>query len=328
MAEVARALLSGAPAAEVLRLIARRGGELVHADSVAVLLPDDGTGELAVAVAHGDGGAGPEATVELPWGGQARGALRLGRARGRQPFSAREVELLSRFVAEVALARELDRRRREAEQVEVVRERDRIARDLHDLAIQRLFATGMALQGVEPLIDRPEAARRIGRAVNDLDETIKIIRSAVFGLRTAAEPRDGAGLRRRVLDVAGSAGEALGFAPALRMDGPLDTDVPAATAGQVVAVLAEALSNTARHAHARRVDVALTVADDVVLSVTDDGVGLAGHAGAYGDAPSEGGLANLRWRAGLLGGRLLLTTPPGGGTRLVWRVPLPDGSRS
>ncbi|MFI9025215.1 ATP-binding protein [Streptomyces sp. NPDC053560] len=86
----------------------------------------------------------------------------------------------------------------------------------------------------------------------------------------------------------------------LRMEGPVDTDVPSATAEHLLAVLTEALSNIAPHAHARRVDVTLTVADETVLSVTDDGAGLG--SGASG----RGGLADIRSRAEQLGGTLHL----------------------
>ncbi|MFC6064137.1 GAF domain-containing protein [Streptomyces ochraceiscleroticus] len=258
---------------------------------------------------------GPAVAVPLRSDAHTRGSLRLSRTAGRQPFLDSDVRLISGFAEQAALALELDRGRRESEQVAALRERDRIAQDLHDLAIQRLFATGMTLQSAGRLIERPEAALRVGRAVDDLDETIKIIRSTIFGLRTAADPREGAGLRRRILDVVGAAGEALGFSPSLRMEGPVDTDVPSATAEHLLAVLTEALSNAARHAHARRVDVALTVADEAVLSVTDDGVGLG--AGTPG-----GGLTNLRSRADLLGGSLRLEAPAQGGIRLIWRVPL------
>ncbi|WP_196942704.1 GAF domain-containing sensor histidine kinase [Streptomyces sclerotialus] len=259
---------------------------------------------------------GPAVAVPLRSDAQTRGSLRLCRTQGRQPFSDSDVRLISGFAEQAALALELDRGRRESEQVNALRERDRIGQDLHDLAIQRLFAAGMTLQSAGRLIDRPEAAARVGRAIDDLDETIKIIRSTIFGLRTAADPREAAGLRRRILDVVGAAGETLGFSPSLRMDGPVDTDVPSTTAEHLLAVLTEALSNVARHAHPRRVDVALTVAEEAVLSVTDDGTGLGPGT------PERGGLANIRSRAEALGGSLRLETPAHGGTRLIWSVPL------
>ncbi|GAA0463377.1 sensor histidine kinase [Streptomyces olivaceiscleroticus] len=264
---------------------------------------------------------GPAVAVPLLRDQQDAGSIRLSRVQGRPAFAEHDVTLLSGFAEQAALALELDRRRRESEQLEALRERDRIARDLHDLAVQRLFATGMTLQSATRLIERPEAALRVGRAVDDLDETIKIIRSTIFGLRTSAQSRDEAGLRRRTLDVVAKAGETLGFTPSLRMDGPVDTDIPTEIAEHVLAVLTEALSNTARHARARRADVTLSVADEVVLTVTDDGVGLECVA------RDGSGLTNMRGRAEQLGGDMTLETPAEGGTRIVWQVPLDTPKR-
>ncbi|QHC26947.1 GAF domain-containing sensor histidine kinase [Streptomyces sp. GS7] len=244
------------------------------------------------------------------------GALRLSRLAGRPAFDDTEVRLLSGFADQAVIALELARRRAESEELAVLHDRDRIARDLHDLAIQRLFATGITLQSATRLIERPEAAERVGRAVNDLDTTIKIIRSTIFGLRTTGEGRAGRSLRRDLTDTVQRAAQPLGFAPALRIDGPVDSAVPDELAQHVVAVAAEALSNAARHARARRLDVALTAADEVTLTVTDDGVGV-------GPAPHTGGLANMRARAEMHGGRLAVESPAGGGTRIVWCVPLP-----
>ncbi|KUL38946.1 histidine kinase [Streptomyces sp. NRRL F-4489] len=247
------------------------------------------------------------------------GALRLCRLADRPPFDDTEVRLISGFADQAVIALELARRRAESEELTVLHDRDRIARDLHDLAIQRLFATGITLQSATRLIDRPEAAERVGRAVGDLDTTIKIIRSTIFGLRTTGDGAPDRGLRRDLTDTVSRAAGPLGFAPALRIDGPVDAAVPEEVAQHLVAVAAEALSNAARHARARRVDVAVAAtAGEVALTVTDDGVGLpAGGSGHIG------GLANMRARAEMLGGRFEAGTPEGGGTRLVWRVPLP-----
>ncbi len=245
------------------------------------------------------------------------GALRLIRLAGRPAFDDAEVRLISGFADQAVIALELARRRAESEELTVLHDRDRIARDLHDLAIQRLFATGITLQSATRLIERPEAVERVGRAVNDLDTTIKIIRSTIFGLRTTGDGKDGRGLRRDLTETVQRAAGSLGFAPALRIDGPVDAAVPDEVAQHLVAVTAEALSNAARHADARRLDVALSVtADTVTLTVADDGVGV-------GAAPHTGGLANMRARAEMLGGRLAVGAPEGGGTRIVWCVPLP-----
>ncbi|WP_158812990.1 GAF domain-containing protein [Streptomyces rimosus] len=261
---------------------------------------------------------GPVVAVPLMVGEGASGALRLSRSAGRPPFDDSEVELVSGFAGQAALALELGRHRREAEQVALLHDRDRIARDLHDLAIQRLFATGMTLQSAGRLIDRPEAADRVGRAVDDLDETIKIIRSTIFALRAEGEPAMRRSLRRRVAEVITAAAEPLGCPPSLKMAGRIDTDIPAAAGEHVLAVLAEALSNVARHADARHVDVTLGVADEVVLEVVDDGIGIGGSA------PGSG-LGNIRQRAELLGGKADVQDRGATGThgtRVVWRIPL------
>ena len=112
--------------------------------------------------------------------------------------------------------------------------------------------------------------------------------------------------------------EQLGFAPALRMEGLLDTSVPPDVAEHVLAALREALSNAARHSGASAVDVGLRVhEDELVLSVVDDGRGL-------GTSDRRSGLANLAVRAEQLGGSLDVGSAPGGGTALAWRVPLAD----
>ncbi|AZS73412.1 histidine kinase [Streptomyces lydicus] len=246
-----------------------------------------------------------------------RGALRLGRLAGRPPFDDTEATLISGFADQAVIALELGRHRAESEELAVFHDRDRIARDLHDLAIQRLFATGITLQSATRLIDRPEAAERVGRAVDDLDDTIKIIRSTIFGLRTTGDGRGGPSLRRDLTEAVRGATGTLGFAPSLRIDGPVDATVPDGLAEQVLAVAVEALSNAARHARAHRLDLVLTVDDAVTLTVTDDGVGV-------GAARHTGGLANLRARAEMYGGRLTVGAPASGGTRLVWSVPLPS----
>lgn len=259
---------------------------------------------------------GPAIAVPLRIDAGRCGALRLSRLAGRPAFDETEVTLISGFADQAVIALELARHRAESEDLAVLQDRDRIARDLHDLAIQRLFATGMTLQSATRLIERPAAAERVGRAINDLDTTIKIIRSTIFGLRTTGEGHEGPSLRRELTETAQAATRTLGFAPALLINGPVDTNVPDALAEHIVAVAAEALSNAARHAGAGRLDIVLTADDDVTLTVTDDGVGV-------GEAEHTGGLANMRARAELHGGRLSVESPGTGGTRIVWRAPLP-----
>ncbi|GGX38866.1 histidine kinase [Streptomyces chryseus] len=259
-------------------------------------------------------GPGPAVAVPIGTGAGVRGVLLLVRAAGRAPFTAEETGPVLGFAGTAAVAMELAERRSDAEQMVLLEERDRIARDLHDLAIQRLFATGMTLQSAGRFIDHPEASERVERAVDDLDETIKIIRSTIFGLRSDVSG-GGESLRARTVRAVADAAASLGFSPSLRKEGLLDTQVSRFVADHVLAVLGESLANVARHAHATRVDVILqTDGSQVVLTVADNGVGIGGGS-------RRSGLRNLSDRAERCGGTIKLSSPDGGGTLLVWRAP-------
>ncbi|WP_405876942.1 GAF domain-containing protein [Streptomyces sp. NBC_01136] len=269
-------------------------------------------------------GLGPVVAVPLGTSGKARGVLLLGRVQGGTPFGDADTGPLLGFADQAALALELAERRRDAEQIALLQDRDRIARDLHDLAIQRLFAAGMTLQSAQRFMEHPEGMERLTRTVDDLDDTIKIIRSTIFGLRThGGGGREGNGLRGRVSEVVTASAISFGFPPALRIEGLVETNVPGDIADHAVAVLGEALSNAARHSGAQAVDVRVQcTGGELTLTVTDDGCGMSGDV-------HRSGLKNMEERAVALGGALTLgERSEGGGTRLVWRVPLgsPDAS--
>nr|WP_239159371.1 GAF domain-containing sensor histidine kinase [Actinoplanes humidus] len=220
--------------------------------------------------------------------------------------------LLSSFAGQAALALERARAQEERELLVVLEDRERIARDLHDVVIQRLFATGMQLQGVAPHALRPEAAKRINAAVDDLDATIRDIRRSIFELRAPA----GTTLRTELRDTVQAAAETLGFRPTLDVTGPIDSAVPDDVVPELLAVLREALSNTARHAQASSVRVSARAADgEVLIRVEDNGIGTD-------PAAARGGLINMTERARDLGGSFDITPAPAGGTILTWRVPL------
>ncbi|GAA3785247.1 GAF domain-containing sensor histidine kinase [Streptomyces chiangmaiensis] len=360
--QVTSALLSGAPSADVLELIVEQARGIVSADvgmiaervaGEEVLRPlfavgveaerrrglvmsgQDGFVEAAFSTAEpvtspdiqqdpridqGSAlwaGLGSVVGVPLVASGKSIGVLVLGRTAGRAPFTDTDAGPLLGFAGQAALALELAERRRDAEQIALLQDRDRIARDLHDLAIQRLFAAGMTLQSTQRFVDHPEAAERLSRTVDDLDETIKIIRSTIFGLRTHDGATEKAGLRRRVSEAVAASAASLGFTPALRIEGLVDTDVPGDVADHVLAVLGEALSNAARHSGACSVDIHLRFAvGELTLTVADDGRGVP-------PGVARSGLRNLEERAAALGGTLTVGgRPEGGGTRLVWRVPV------
>ncbi|MEU3467345.1 GAF domain-containing protein [Streptomyces sp. NPDC006687] len=314
------ALGTGAEAHRGIVLPSTQGtlAEAAVARDGLITVPDVAADERVTVQAERWAGFGPAVAVAVGTKDKLSGVLMLARRRGRPVFTTAEVALLPGFASQAALAFELADRRRATEQMSLLEDHDRIARDLHDLAIQRLFATGMTLQSAQRFVDHPQASERLARAVDDLDTTIKIIRSTIFGLREHEAPGQAPKLRSRTVQALDEAAAALGFAPALRMEGLIDTDVPSAVAEEALAVVGEALSNVARHAGAARAEVSIVAADgNLTLTVTDDGVGLS--AGGR-----RSGLRNLAERAERLGGRMDVAARVDGepGTRLEWQVPL------
>ena len=236
-------------------------------------------------------------------------------------FTDVDEELVVGLAGAAGVAIENARLSHRVKDLALTEDRERIARDLHDTVIQRLFATGMSLQSTTRLVhsDPPAAISRIEQAVDDLDVTIKDIRTAIFGLEQHLARH--VGLRAIVLATVRDAGQALGFEPRVMLDGPVDSVVPADIAEALVATLREALSNVARHAGASAAEVEVAVAGDVLVRVADDGSGLnAGAAAAIGHGH---GLRNMAERAGRLGGTFDTSPRAPSGTIVTWRVPLP-----
>jgi signal transduction histidine kinase len=305
----------GAAQAQGLVLPAQSSASgLVMASGKPLTLADFRTDPRVAQVAREHMALGPAVLVPLGPAGDVRGVLTAGRNQGALPLPPPAVDMLITFAAQAGIGIELAEHRKDSQRLALFEDRDRIARDLHDLVIQRLFATGMSLQGATALMPDSEAAHRVEQAVDALDETIRDIRSAIFALQS----RGGTGLpgvRGRILGVVEEMTDSLGFAPGLRMGGQLDRGVPEDTAQQMLTALREALANTAKHARATRVDVTVETGADLVLTVRDNGVGLSGTG-------RRSGLANLAERAAELGGTLRTVTGESGGTELEWRVSL------
>ena len=281
---------------------------------------DFATDERAARAARGAmSQIGPAVVFPLGAPGNVHGVLTVGRRHGEPPFPQVQADVVASFAAQAGVALELDASRAEAERLSLYEDRDRIAQDLHDLVIQRLYATGMSLQATMSMVTRPEVANRITNAVDAMDETIKEIRTTIFQLQsrdTAAGPD----LRGEILALVEEMTEMLGVAPSLRLGAGLGDGISPEVTEQALAALREALSNAARHANASQVDVTVDTGSDGALTVqvTDDGTGIP-------DGGRRSGLRNLANRAEKLGGELRLEpADPGAprpGTRLEWRVP-------
>ncbi len=260
---------------------------------------------------------GPAMLLPLGGVGNVRGVLTVGRAAGSMPLPAAATQLAMTFAAQAGIALELAERRQDAERLSIFEDRDRIARDLHDQVIQRLYASGMKLQGTIPLITRPLVEERVNSVVDDLDKTITDIRAAIFSLQ--ARGQDLPGLRSKVTDVIDQMTEAHGMSSSVQLDDRLDYDVPAEIGEHLLHALREALSNAARHGEASHVDVTVLADGKLSLLVRDNGTGIK-------DTTHRSGLANLARRAEPYGGTLTVGPASGGGTELHWEVPLPTAT--
>ncbi len=192
-------------------------------------------------------------------------------------------------------------------------ERERIARDLHDTALQHLYALGLEMQALEMLVDSSMTAR-LSSAVDQIDHAIREIRTTVFTLGSAQ--RHGS-FGQEIQALLRQATRVLGFSPRLVIDGAAELLIPTYVRIELFAALREALGNVARHAHASEALVEIRVDQELTATVDDNGSGIAPDAVGKGN-----GLGNLAARAAGLGGTFDIRAKPTGGTRLTWRVPV------
>ncbi len=354
------ALLAERGPDEVLERIARQARAVTEADLAVVALPArDGEGWIVKAAAGADAhwatgrringrhpavaealkrpetmchtdpavatalvGHGSAATLVVP---VALGSdpLALLLVAGPGPFHDVDRPAATAFGNQAALALEVARAQDDQRRLALFEERDRIARDLHDSVIQRLFGTGLRMQGLREMVEQPSVERQLAEFVDDLDTTIRDIRRTIFDLRDTPEPGP-VSLRAQLLQTIRDAARALHVDPRVTFTGPLDTKVPDEVRADVLATLREALSNAARHAEAGQVHVEVTVTEPhpgadwlLELSVRDDGQGV--RPGSR----KGGGLANMGNRAARWGGRCVVEPNADGGTHVYWSVPLP-----
>jgi signal transduction histidine kinase len=222
--------------------------------------------------------------------------------------------MLESFADQAALALEWADRQRQQRMLGVLADRDRIAGDLHDHVIQRLFAAGMSLQAIVGQITNTNARGRVTHVVSQLDETVREIRTSIFDLHTSTEENPSS-LRRKMLDAVAEIAANAEMSPAVRISGAVDTLVVGTVAEHALAVVQEGVSNAVRHAQASDITVTIEAGADLIIDVTDNGVGMPPDV-------ARSGLFNVERRAAECGGTVSVSAGQGGGTRLVWRVPL------
>ncbi|MFG2780960.1 GAF domain-containing sensor histidine kinase [Streptomyces prunicolor] len=221
---------------------------------------------------------GPSMMLPLQADGRLIGTLALPRRPGDRPYTAVERLLATQFASQAALALVLADAQHSRERLAVYEDRDRIARDLHDLVVQRLFATGMLLESTQRRTEDTDPAHELlGRAVDELQSTIQEVRTAIFALQQppAEAPTS---VRGKVLRETAGASAVLGFQPSTHFRGPVDTVVPDQVATHLVAALRRALAAASDRAGVSRLEITIDVTtplpdgrDAVRLRVYDDG---------------------------------------------------------
>ncbi|MFF0268204.1 GAF domain-containing protein [Kribbella sp. NPDC004536] len=303
---VGRRIPSNVP---VLGRVSSGSGEQVVIEDLAQILKDAGG-----LTEFPEGATLARTTLaSLPPGNSGTGGvLAVAAEQGANTRSAEGAELVRMFAGQATLALERAQAQRDRDLLAVLEDRDRIARDLHDLVIQRLFATGLQLQGMHRLV-APEHQQRLTRAVEEIDTTIHELRAAIFELQ---QPPAAASLRADIQTLVAEYAEPLGFRPQLTCTGPIDTVVPATVRPQILATIREALSNIVRHAQASQADVEVIAGpNQLVTRITDNGIGI-------GPSSRRSGLRNLTDRARALGGTVQVTDNHPQGTIVELTAPM------
>jgi signal transduction histidine kinase len=290
-----------------------------------------GTAKISQSLRHpiqafGEAGERPGIVMPLRANRIVIGVLVVARPKGEEPFDESYLELVRDFADHAAVAltlaaaqesqREADRER------SVAADRDRIAQDLHDHVIQQLFATGMSVQATIARADSPVLVTdRLTHTVDDLQTVVEDIRATIYRLQRPAE-RAG-DFRQRMRDTVAGLTADSPIRATLRISGPMSV-IGTELADQAEAATSEAISNAVRHSGAKTLRITVTVTDQLVIDIIDDGCGIPA------DNQRSSGLTNLRRRAKHASGRCQITTPPAGGTHIRWRAPydVPDANPS
>ena len=261
------------------------------------------------------GDLGPMLLVPLMVGDTPFGTLNLANHPGGRHFVDQDVQLVQLFAAQASFALEYSRVREELQRLAVMEDRERIGRELHDGAIQSLFAVGMGLQAAAAMTGDDALKRRLESAVDQVDAVIRDLRNYIFGLRPGL-------LADRALDqalrhLAQELEEKAGVTAVVEIDPQVGASL-ANKANDVVQLAGEALSNVARHSGAQTCRLSLSNENGrALLTIEDDGTGFDPNRRRSGGQ----GLRNLRDRTASLGGDMRIESGREG-TTVRFLIPL------
>jgi signal transduction histidine kinase len=255
----------------------------------------------------------PAIVVPLRTQTRVLGVMLVARNQHQPAFDSDCLQLMSDFADHATIALTMAAARNQARELSILADRERIAHDLHDQVIQRLFAAGMDLQGTIARSHSPEVIDRLTRTIDDLQKTIEDIRTTIYGLQPPSVLSGD--LRQRIQQAVADLTEDRAIATTLRVFGPMSV-IDAALAEHAEAVVTEAISNTVRHSRATALTIEVSVADELVIDIVDNGRGIPA------DNTRRSGLANMHHRAAQNGGHCHISTPPAGGTYVHWTAPL------
>lgn len=306
-----------------------------------------GEGDVGRAAAHGRARAhadGRGAAIPMHSGGSVIAVLDVRSAGPCPPEDVALVTALAELFAPVLCSCRRLRAAREREHaaerfaeraVEAQEaERSRLSREIHDGIAQRLAGLGFHLSAAERALPEhhPESLAQIMIARSLCELAAAETRAAIGGLRPPV--LDDLGLSAALATLAREAGDGPGpsgrpLDVTVTVEGELEDALPDHVQTALYRIAQEAVGNCLRHASASCVDLLLEhFGDRVRLTVADDGVGFSSRdVFAPGRRPDSYGLRGMTERAELLGGRVTVTSRPGGGTTVEAVVPIPGRAR-
>lgn len=229
----------------------------------------------------------------------------------RGPFTQEDEDMVASLALAAGLAIDKAHVHARMRDLTLAQERERIARDLHDTTIRRLFGVGLTLQGTSRILGQPETKEKLQAAIDELDDTIRQIRTTVFSITRPGRRLFHGSLRGEVLHLVEQLTEGRGLDVRVDFDGPIDDGIGRYAAEQLLLSVREAVTTAVHRQGVRSLEVDVAVDDrGLLLEVADD----APHE------PQTPGLASLEERARLLGGHSRVEIPESGGMRLVWQV--------